>query len=319
MRGGRHGQLADVGHRGRGRAHLGAGHALGGLRRGAFQATSHPRPGQRCRPRVHRVRRRALRAAQARVRLSMLGTMGDPYAQPGPDRRYMDTMPLGACDPGERLQLLDKQGLDAAVLYTTLGIIWEIATRDVELADAMSRAYNRWIADFCRDSGGRLVGIAHLSLMDPHAGGQGARAGGRRRLPGSDLSALELEQGPPWRPVLRSAVGDGAGPRRARHHPSGLSSPTSPTPLVATPITTARRASGGRGAVVHEQHGGAHRRAGMLHVVLRLRHPRPLSPASGWACSNPAPVGWDRCSTGWNPLQGETILKHTLGHDPAGQ
>src|ERR1019366_2392817 len=94
--------------------------------------------------------------------------MGDPNAQPGPDRRYMATMPLGACDPGERLELLDKQGLDAAVLYTTLGIIWEIATRDVELADAMSRAYNRWIADFCRHSEGRLIGIAHLSLMDPH-------------------------------------------------------------------------------------------------------------------------------------------------------
>jgi uncharacterized protein len=54
------------------------------------------------------------------------------------------------------------------VLYTTLGIIWEIATRDVELADAMSRAYNRWIADFCRHSDGRLVAIAHLSLMDPN-------------------------------------------------------------------------------------------------------------------------------------------------------
>jgi predicted TIM-barrel fold metal-dependent hydrolase len=99
--------------------------------------------------------------------LSLLGTMGDPDAQPGPDRRYMDSMPLGACDPGERLELLDKQGLDAAVLYPTLGIIWEIATRDVELAGAMSRAYNRWIADFCRHSG-RLVAIAHLSLTDPH-------------------------------------------------------------------------------------------------------------------------------------------------------
>ena len=100
--------------------------------------------------------------------LSMLGTMGDPTAQPGPDRRYMESMPLGACDPAERLQLLDQQGLDAAVLYTTLGIIWEIGTEDVELADAMARAYNRWIADFCRDSGGRLVAIAHLSMCDPH-------------------------------------------------------------------------------------------------------------------------------------------------------
>ena len=31
---------------------------------------------------------------------------------------------------------------------------------------AYQRAYNRWIADFCRDSGGRLVPIAHLSLLD---------------------------------------------------------------------------------------------------------------------------------------------------------
>ena len=30
-------------------------------------------------------------------------------------------------------------------------------------------AYNRWIADFCRDSGGRLIPIAHLSLGDPAA------------------------------------------------------------------------------------------------------------------------------------------------------
>ena len=84
--------------------------------------------------------------------LSLLGSMGDPDARPGPERRYMDSMPLGACDPTDRLTLLDQQGLDAAVLYTTLGIIWEIATRDVELADAMARAYNRWIADFCREN-----------------------------------------------------------------------------------------------------------------------------------------------------------------------
>ena len=35
-----------------------------------------------------------------------------------------------------------------------------------ELTLAYQRAYNRWIADFCRDSGGRLVPIAHLSLID---------------------------------------------------------------------------------------------------------------------------------------------------------
>jgi uncharacterized protein len=99
--------------------------------------------------------------------LSLLGAMGDIERRPDPDRRYMDTMPFGACDPAERIALCDREGQDAAVLYPTIGILWEIATDDIELSDALARAYNRWIADFCRDSGGRLVAIAHLSLGDP--------------------------------------------------------------------------------------------------------------------------------------------------------
>ena len=60
-------------------------------------------------------------------------------------------MPYGACDPEERLKLLDAEGLDAAVLYPTLGILWEAELDDVELSQAYCRAYNRWIADFCRN------------------------------------------------------------------------------------------------------------------------------------------------------------------------
>ena len=30
-------------------------------------------------------------------------------------------------------------------------------------------AYNRWIVDWCSDSGGRLIPVAHLSLGDPKA------------------------------------------------------------------------------------------------------------------------------------------------------
>ena len=40
---------------------------------------------------------------------------------------------------------------------------------DPELSVAYKRAYNRWIADFCRAAGGRLVPIAHLTLLDPEA------------------------------------------------------------------------------------------------------------------------------------------------------
>ena len=74
--------------------------------------------------------------------------------------------PFGAGDPTQRVQWLDQQGIERVVLYPTIGIIWESAVSDARLADAYARAYNRWIADFCRGSNGRLIPIAHISLSD---------------------------------------------------------------------------------------------------------------------------------------------------------
>jgi predicted TIM-barrel fold metal-dependent hydrolase len=99
--------------------------------------------------------------------LGLMGAMGDPEAKPGPDRRYMDHVPYGAGDAGERVALLDRENLDKSVLYPTIGLLWECEVTDPEITLAYQRAYNRWIADFCRGSGGRLVPIAHLSLLDP--------------------------------------------------------------------------------------------------------------------------------------------------------
>lgn len=113
--------------------------------------------------------------------LGVMSAMGDPDAKPGPDRRYMDHVPYGAGDPRERLDLLDRENLVKAVLYPTIGLLWKCELEDPEITLACMRAYNRWIADFCRDSGGRLVPIAQLTLLDPEG------------------SAVELER----------AVGDG--------------------------------------------------------------------------------------------------------------
>lgn len=99
--------------------------------------------------------------------LGVMGAMGDESAWPAPDRRYMDHIPYGAGDPAERIALLDQENLEKTVLYPTIGLLWECEVEDPELSLAYVRAYNRWIADFCRDSGGRLVPIAHLTLLDP--------------------------------------------------------------------------------------------------------------------------------------------------------
>ena len=99
--------------------------------------------------------------------LGVLGAMGEKDVWPSPDRHYMDHMPFGSGDAKERVELLDRENLEKCVLYPTIGLVWECELEDPELSLAYQRAYNRWIADFCRDSGGRLVPIAHLTLLDP--------------------------------------------------------------------------------------------------------------------------------------------------------
>ena len=99
--------------------------------------------------------------------LGVLGAMGSDDMRPHPDRRYTDNIPYGACDVQERVSLLDQENLDKALLYPTLGLLWECELTDAELSLAYVRAYNRWIVDFCRDSNSRLVPIAQLTLLDP--------------------------------------------------------------------------------------------------------------------------------------------------------
>jgi predicted TIM-barrel fold metal-dependent hydrolase len=116
---------------------------------------------------------------------STLGAMGDPdlrAMQLDPDRTYRGEAPYGAMFPDERSELLSAEGIDAVVLYTTIGLLWEAELDDPELSQAYTRAYNRWICEFC-DGNPRLIPTAHLSLSDPSAAareleravGEGAR------------------------------------------------------------------------------------------------------------------------------------------------
>jgi len=117
--------------------------------------------------------------------LGMVGSMGRPITEvaPSPDHTYVKGAGFGAMDARERLERLDRENLEAAFLYPTLGVLWEAECTDAEIAQAYTRAYNRWIVDFCADSAGRLIPIAHLSLGDPDAAAQelerAVRAGAR--------------------------------------------------------------------------------------------------------------------------------------------
>jgi predicted TIM-barrel fold metal-dependent hydrolase len=82
-------------------------------------------------------------------------------------RSYEDGCPPGGYDPAARLSVMDDEKIDVALLYPTLGIAWEGLVENPELATAYSRAYNRWIVDFCGHDRRRLVPIAHICLKDP--------------------------------------------------------------------------------------------------------------------------------------------------------
>ncbi len=110
--------------------------------------------------------------------LGGIGGMGmglEELAEAATSGRYLAYAPQAAYDPGARIRRLDAEGLTHAILYPTLGLQWEAEVSDAGYALAHCRAYNRWIEDFCRDTGGRLIPIAHLSLGDAHAAAQELR------------------------------------------------------------------------------------------------------------------------------------------------
>jgi len=101
--------------------------------------------------------------------LTGLGAMGKNSQEIAElmEQSYPGNAPFGSMDPKERVALLDQEGIAKAILYPSLGLTWECELEDAELSLAYAQAYNRWLCDFCADSDGRLIAIAHISLADP--------------------------------------------------------------------------------------------------------------------------------------------------------
>jgi predicted TIM-barrel fold metal-dependent hydrolase len=87
-----------------------------------------------------------------------------------PKRGKRATKALGPrWDPVERLKDQDIDGVEAEVLYTTLGM-WLFGLDDAGFQQACFGAYNDWVAEFCSHNPKRLFGIALISLEDIQAG-----------------------------------------------------------------------------------------------------------------------------------------------------
>jgi uncharacterized protein len=74
----------------------------------------------------------------------------------------------GGSDPVARLQDMDAEGIDQAVLYPSIGL-YAWAIDDPAAAVAVARAYNDWLASYCLAAPRRLFGAAMLPMQDPSA------------------------------------------------------------------------------------------------------------------------------------------------------
>ena len=70
----------------------------------------------------------------------------------------------GGFDPHKRIPDMDLDGIDAAFLYPSMGL-FAGAVHDPQLASALCRAYNLWLADYCKPYPDRLFGIAMLPMQ----------------------------------------------------------------------------------------------------------------------------------------------------------
>ena len=97
-----------------------------------------------------------------------LGKSGKDLAEHLATSSLKDARP-GGWDPAERLKDQDIDGVEAEVLYCTLGL--RIFPMEFpELQQACFRTYNDWLVDYCSFDKRRLLGIALISLWDVQRG-----------------------------------------------------------------------------------------------------------------------------------------------------
>src|SRR5215470_4928816 len=95
--------------------------------------------------------------------LGFAGAIGARQGAARQDIRYVEGR-KGGFDPHARIPDLDLDGIDAVFLYPTLGLL-SGAIQDAPLAGAVCRAYNRWLADYCKPYPDRLFGVAMLPMQ----------------------------------------------------------------------------------------------------------------------------------------------------------
>jgi uncharacterized protein len=107
------------------------------------------------------------------------GGLGKPLQPHKPPHQWTDRE--GMWDPAKRLEDMDFEGIDIAVLLGTFVSQGTASIEDPELAAAVAEAYNDWLAEYCAHAPDRLKGLALMPLQDPKAARRELRRAVRER------------------------------------------------------------------------------------------------------------------------------------------
>ena len=101
-------------------------------------------------------------------------------------------MERGGYDPEQHLKDMALDGVAGEVLYPSQGLFY-FRVADSGLMSAIFRAYNDWIAEFCRTDPNRLKGIAMINLDDVQEGIRELERAARLGLCGAMITEYPLE------------------------------------------------------------------------------------------------------------------------------
>jgi predicted TIM-barrel fold metal-dependent hydrolase len=74
-------------------------------------------------------------------------------------------VPEAAYDPASRIEEIDREGVEAELIYPSMGLVM-YAIPDHEFRFACMKAFNDWLGEFCRAAPQRLFGIAMIPMDD---------------------------------------------------------------------------------------------------------------------------------------------------------
>jgi len=149
---------------------------------------------------------------------NMVGPSGAPFV-PGQNYRVDKMAETGlyedgkkdvrrVSDPHLRIKDMDRDGVDAEVIYGILGAASRL--NDREASNEMLRIYNDWLKDFCSHYPEREIGLACLPYGDIDAAVEEIHRVAKLGLRGLELSC-SWDMEPMWNPVwepLWKAVND---------------------------------------------------------------------------------------------------------------